>query len=719
MGVTIALLVGVLLLVGVWLWRSSQTADLLASQAALLASQVVAAKAANTADSDIETRIQLAADALRRQPDLDTQRLLLASIFSAAKPLPEIRVENFTDDPRIAVLSGKGDFVVVASESEVMALDAVTGARTWHVEMTGEQAFIAQTSDGGRVFLSGNPLRVLDAATGQDLATVAVANLSAFAVAYDGDRMAVSGDQMILTCHLSMRCSDLTRHPDPNSTEFLHLSPDGELLVALESPDESGTALATLYETSKWMMVKQRRLDSGDDILAASLDSFDLRLCSSAKLTSFDTYDNSLDKADETPFTTEVNACQFSGDRVVTLNGDHALRVWADNGSLVALAPARGNEAAVSFAGVRIAALDERRIKFWEVNRYGRPFNLPAFSTLESDGSHAVVGKQIVNLESGAATSFEPPADSKVAAVRAIAASHRTAVFWQRTTAQLIFAERHEIGAVVERWHVPVPDTSTGTAKPGSRRTPVVSISRDERFITVTTGPTGVWILDARNGAVVLRVANASQPVFVPARDEFIARQVTRGGRVLAAWPLPQGSPRDLSKTEGLGSGQTSAIAFSNDGTLFATAEAASDEETASGKRAWNVRVWEWPGLTVRRDLLHTAPVTSLTFGSDARTLLTATNSTTTIHAWDLETGEEFLRAPYTSSTLSRAPSMAFTPNRQLAFSDSLGVTVVPTETSQWIHEGCERITRNLSPEEWTLLVGVNVAYQKTCPNRP
>ena len=87
---TFAALVTILAVVGVLLWRYSQTNRNLDVQRQQLAAEVIASKAATTAESDIETRTQLAAEALRRRPTPDAQRLLLQSLLALAKPAQDL-----------------------------------------------------------------------------------------------------------------------------------------------------------------------------------------------------------------------------------------------------------------------------------------------------------------------------------------------------------------------------------------------------------------------------------------------------------------------------------------------------------------------------------------------------------------------------------------------------------------------------------------------------
>ena len=183
-------------------------------------------------------------------------------------------------------------------------------------------------------------------------------------------------------------------------------------------------------------------------------------------------------------------------------------------------------------------------------------------------------------------------------------------------------------------------------------------------------------------------------------------------------WPLPAGDPQVLSAADFQNLVSVGAMTFSPDGKSLAVAEAppAGGSAGSAGLRASRVHLFDWPGLARRASLTHTAPVTALKFRADSRALLTLTPSDLSIHAWDLTTGAEMARVPVPAASSSTAITMAFTPSGAIAFTDTQGATVVPLDSSRWIQEACGRLSRNLTREEWDLLLGPNVDYQETCP---
>ncbi len=46
-------------------------------------------------------------------------------------------------------------------------------------------------------------------------------------------------------------------------------------------------------------------------------------------------------------------------------------------------------------------------------------------------------------------------------------------------------------------------------------------------------------------------------------------------------------------------------------------------------------------------------------------------------------------------------------------------IRLLVPDTSMLAERVCERVTMNLTPDEWTHYVGVDVPYKRTCPNYP
>jgi WD40 repeat protein len=266
------------------------------------------------------------------------------------------------------------------------------------------------------------------------------------------------------------------------------------------------------------------------------------------------------------------------------------------------------------------------------------------------------------------------------------------------------------------RWRVSL---ATGAGRSIPR--PSVSLSADRRYVSVAPGGSkATIILDAASGKTI-REINGTAPVFVPGQNTVLTRPPANNpGAPLQVWPLPDGAATELRvANEWLGGNRANVLAFSRDGRLLAIAETAGTSAGAeSGQRTWEVKVWDWPSLSLRTTLRHTAPVTALRFRNDSTALLTLTPSEAAIHAWDLASETEFARVPLASESPG-ARSMTFTWNGGIAFTDSAGVTVLPLRPAEWVEEACARLTRNLSRGEWDLAVGANVSYTRTCPELP
>jgi WD40 repeat protein len=540
----------------------------------------------------------------------------------------------------------------------------------------------------------------------------------------------MSETEAIWTCQLSKECKDLTRHPTPEKTaNDIELSKDGQLLIALDAI--GGRLQARLFDTSPWQERQDKALETSDSILAQSLDDQTFTLCSATRLTSFITSDRSLSKASDVAFPNEVSSCQFADDdRLISVHRDRTLRVWDRAHTLIAMARARGRDPQVSLAGSTIALLEPKRIALWDIASYGRRAGVAANATLHNDGVHVLSGRRVLDLDTGTASTGAPRVTSTSTVAGAISPSRRLSAFWDRKVGiggyalEVSVFETSETGSDVERWRRPYQQTaSRGSRMFGSTllmvARPQLSISPDDRFVSVAIArPAEVSVFDAADGSHLLRKVDATQPLFVPGRDEVLFRVREDAGVRLAVQPLPKGQIRTLALPDGLRGDQLGAVAFSADGMHFAAAEAATENnDGAAEKRAWNVRVWDWPALTLRATLAHTAPVTSLDFSSDSTHVLASAESTKTIHVWSLATATEIARVP-NSSGGGRPISMAMTPSRRLAFSDSVGLTVLPIDVQQWIQEGCARISRNLSREEWEILFGNNVDYAMTCQPR-
>lgn len=658
----------------------------LAAQGKVLEAQLMAAKAAGIHDANIESRLQVAAEAVRRVPLLDTQQLLLAAIFAAAKPLKEIAASTGDRDFSNVALSPSGDVLYLVVGGELRGVEVDSGATRFSTTLQEPGAnfrgIVLPT--GQDLVVVSELVSVVDAATGRVTPAPAVTGpIVAAAVSADGTKAAFLGSESVHICDLSDQCAAPVTHPiqgfAADEPVDLALSPKGDSLAIIG--DSAGRRALGLYGTTPWQPQAFEAVDDSGEIIGLALDVDRVRVCSTTNAAS---YDSSLGLREQNRFSSEAHACRLSADRAVTAHDDGTVRVWDTRGNPVALAGARvASATAFSLAGDVLVTADDR-VRVWDVRTFGHQASAP--------GGFSFAGRflfgegRAFDLDAGKpAPALQIPdeiAGPPRMRLRAISGSLRYAVYLQ----QDFIVSRRELGksrgdtgdvelALAEvgrgtspkvRWRYSIKEASSRSSRRGAAL-PTVSISPNERYVLLGDGPRTV-ILDASNGGVVATLDWAA------------------------------------------------ALAFSPDGKMLAGAEA-EGAEVPGGARTSEVRLLEWPGLKPIGQLRHPTRVTALAFRSDSRALLALT-ATSTIHAWDLDLRREFARL----STPSRVPSdvaVAFTPSGRFAISDASGLTILPGDPARWIDEACTRIVRNLKEDEWSTLLGPNVAYSKTCANKP
>ena len=621
-----------------------------------------AAKAANAADSDIELRLQLAAEALRRQPLLpDAQRLLLQTIFAAAKPIGEVPLSNQSAPrkpvPARLALSPAGDVAFVSRSPNLVAIRVATKHVIYSVPL--EDSYLAPSADGKKlVVLSvrrpGRRVRVLDAATGQQLALVKeVQDPIAWSVSggSGSDLAAFAVKDSVYLCQLSTNCSAVTRNvlKDPGARD-IELSLDGRFL-AVDSSQASAERTLALYATSPWQHRQTKTHPATGVKRSMSLNNGYVAFCSSSGLTLYDAYDFSLDTFINRPFSADAIQCSFSREGVVTRHRDGMLRVWNDAGAQIRMGRANDPEefVAVAHAGAYLVALGDQ-LKLWEVRSYGRRLDVPLWPGFYRGGAYTIddAGQDDAprddtgryDVESGKRAELR--VDSGDASREAISESLRAVVFSRRSgeEQELVYREIRESAGPLEKWSWPLP-----AAGPSVLRSPSISISWDDRFVTArledaTPQEDATQQEDAvqdvrRRQNMTVRQEDVEIHDDDPGRRKWEGHRHgprrSRGVRAkerrhqlyrerdrLSLRRIPGKELRRLSDEDPrLRVQRSGALLFSPDGNVLAVGEAAGGDSSA--RRRWGVTVWAWPSLRLQHQLQHSAAVTSLAFRKDSR----------------------------------------------------------------------------------------------------
>jgi WD40 repeat protein len=150
-------------------------------------------------------------------------------------------------------------------------------------------------------------------------------------------------------------------------------------------------------------------------------------------------------------------------------------------------------------------------------------------------------------------------------------------------------------------------------------------------------------------------------------------------------------------------------VTFSPDGATLAIVD---------GDRAiqlWDVASRQLLGEPLRG---HTDPISSIAFSPDG-TMLVSSSWDGSIWLWDVVSRQP-LGDPIRGHT-DGVTNVAFSPDsRVLASSNADGtIRLWDVDLKSWIERACRMVGRNLSQNEWEILIGPERPYERTCPMFP
>lgn len=150
--------------------------------------------------------------------------------------------------------------------------------------------------------------------------------------------------------------------------------------------------------------------------------------------------------------------------------------------------------------------------------------------------------------------------------------------------------------------------------------------------------------------------------------------------------------------------GDVSAVIFSPDGRWVVS-------------HSGDITAWVWEATTGREiaRMTHEKPVTSIAFSPQGQWVVSGSRDGTA-RVWEATTGAEVARMTHEGEV----NSVAFSPDGRwvLSVSEDDTARVWWWQPEDMIRLACERLTRNLTREEWKQYLG-DEPYRATCPNLP
>jgi WD40 repeat protein len=266
-----------------------------------------------------------------------------------------------------------------------------------------------------------------------------------------------------------------------------------------------------------------------------------------------------------------------------------------------------------------------------------------------------------------------------------------------------VVAERDENRAILYN----VDNTSSRFLNHGA---PVIDVSfSPDNLQVATAGQDGVvTIWDVQKGTRIMDFKNPTSALFVVFSPDGTKLAVGLHDQIIIWDVAKQTQISQLAQT-----GDINVLSFSKDGRWLATGSSDS-----------TIYLWDAKNLTSAQPLnifRQTDAVLTFEFSPDLRWLAVG-GADNLVHLWDLGSNSEIARIPHTdkvsSLLFSQDGKQLITVSRKII--QIWDLALVPRIPAQdLIKIACARLTKNLSNDQWKLLLGDKEPYRLICPDLP
>jgi WD40 repeat protein len=248
---------------------------------------------------------------------------------------------------------------------------------------------------------------------------------------------------------------------------------------------------------------------------------------------------------------------------------------------------------------------------------------------------------------------------------------------------------------------IPLKDNNLGyqmTGSGGNIGALVFSSGNDRLYSATVKGQVAEWDLITRTGHNVSQIPSGVTAIDISPDNTFLAG-LTSDGKVLV-WQIDSGNQVVILD---LGEKVITSLRF-----------VPWDERLVTGDSDGNIELWNTREKKISSSFEgHVSPVAHIVFNRTEKQMATA-GKDGIIKIWDMkDLGEA---PPVITDSGNNILNLGFTDNGRAFLAATAGtLTKRPSHVESMTSGLCEKVTRNLTPEEWTAYVGRDIDYEQTC----